>query len=221
MMLETTFVFHSRTRRDSMATSQFRGEVRAPDFPSGLDWINSDHPLHIKELRGRIVIVHFWTFCCINCMHALAQLRELEADFPNELTVVSVHSPKFPNEKFTEKVRDAVLRYSIDHPVVNDRNMHLWQQYAIRAWPTLVFIDPENRVITKHEGEINPETASTLLQQMIAEFDAAGLLDHRPLRFTRETVTESILAFPGKLAVDAQANRLVVSDSTHHRILAM
>ncbi len=132
----------------------FRGEVRAPDFPSGLDWINSDHPLHIKDLRGRIVIIHFWTFCCINCMHALAQLRELETTFPGELTVVSVHTAKFPNEKLTESVRDAVLRYSIDHPVVNDRNQHLWQQYAIKAWPTLVFVDPENRVIARHEANL-------------------------------------------------------------------
>src|SRR5947199_4011337 len=158
----------------------FRGEVRAPDFPSGLDWINSDHPLHIKDLRGRIVIIHFWTFCCINCMHALAQLRELEAAFPRELTVISVHTAKFPNEKLTESVRDAVLRYGIDHPVVNDRNQHLWQQYAIRAWPTIVFVDPENRIIAKQEGELNPE---------------AGV------------------------AVDASADRLVVSDSTHHRLV--
>ncbi|TMC35774.1 MAG: redoxin domain-containing protein [Chloroflexi bacterium] len=197
----------------------FRGEVRAPDFPSGLDWINSDHPLHIKDLRGRIVIIHFWTFCCINCMHALAQLRELETTFPGELTVVSVHTAKFPNEKLTESVRDAVLRYSIDHPVVNDRNQHLWQQYAIKAWPTLVFVDPENRVIARHEGELNPEAGKALLREMIAEFDAAGLLDHRPLRFAHQTTSGSFLAFPGKVAVDARADRLVVSDSTHHRLV--
>src|SRR5438094_4240131 len=154
-------------------------------------------------------------------MHALAQLRELEKAFPNELTVVSVHTAKFSSEKLTENVRDAVLRYGIDHPVVNDRNMNLWQQYAVRAWPTLVFIDPENRVIAKHEGELNPEAGKRLLQEMIEEFDAAGLLDHRPLRFARETTTESVLAFPGKLAVDAQANRLIVSDSTHHRIVEL
>jgi DNA-binding beta-propeller fold protein YncE len=152
-------------------------------------------------------------------MHALAQLREIEKTFPNELTVISVHSPKFPNEKFTESVRDAVLRYGIDHPVVNDRSMHLWRQYTVRAWPTLMFIDPENRVIGRHEGEISPEAGKQLIREMIREFDAAGLLDHRPLRFARETTTEAFLAFPGKLAVDAQADRIVISDSTHHRII--
>ncbi len=152
-------------------------------------------------------------------MHALAQLRELETTFPEELSIVSVHSPKFPREQFTESVRDAVLRYGIEHPVVNDRNMNLWRQYTVRAWPTLMFIDPENRVIARHEGEIQPEAAKRLIQGMIQEFDAAGLLNHRPLRFARETAPEALIAFPGKVVVDAQANRLVVSDSGHHRLL--
>ena len=132
---------------------------------------------------------------------------------------MSVHSPKFPREQFTESVRDAVLRYGIEHPVVNDRNMNLWRQYTVRAWPTLMFIDPENRVIARHEGEIQPDAAKRLIQGMIQEFDAAGLLNHRPLRFARETAPEALIAFPGKVAVDARANRLVVSDSGHHRLL--
>ena len=154
-------------------------------------------------------------------MHALAQLRELESAFPDTLTIVSVHSPKFVREQFTDSVRDAVLRYGIEHPVVNDRSMRTWREYAVRAWPTLVFIDPENRVIDKHEGEIQPEVAKKLLREMIAEFDAQGLLDHRPLRFARESAPEATIAFPGKVAVDAPANRLVVSDSAHHRLLEM
>ncbi len=154
-------------------------------------------------------------------MHALAQLRELETAFPNELSIVSVHSPKFLREQFTESVRDAVLRYGIEHPVVNDRSMRIWREYAVRAWPTLMFIDPQNRVIARHEGEINPQAAKQLIQEMIQEFDTAGLLDHRPLRFARETAPEALIAFPGKIAVDAPANRLVVSDSGHHRLLEM
>lgn len=200
-------------------TERFRGEVRAPEFPSNLAWINSDHPLSIKEFRGRIVILHFWTFCCINCMHALAQLREVEAAFPDTLSVISVHSPKFPGEQFTHSVRNAVLRYGIEHPVVNDHSMYLWQQYAVRAWPTLIFIDPQNRVIGRHEGEISPTMAKDLIAQMVTEFEAQGLLDHRHLRFTAEPAPASFLAFPGKLAVDEQANRLIISDSGHHRLL--
>ena len=176
-----------------MTTSRFRGEVRAPDFPQDLDWINSNHPISIKELRGHVVILHFWTFCCINCMHALAQLHELEAAFPDTLAVISIHSPKFSAERFTASVREAVLRYGVDHPVVNDRNMYLWKQYAVRAWPTLMFIDPENRVISRHEGEIAPEEEKQLLRQMIDEFEAKGLLDHKPLHFAQATTPQSFL----------------------------
>jgi DNA-binding beta-propeller fold protein YncE/thiol-disulfide isomerase/thioredoxin len=197
----------------------FRGEVRSPDFPAGLDWINSDHPLHISDFKKRILILHFWTFCCINCQHCLAQLRELEDAFPNELSIVSIHSPKFPREKFTESVRDAVLRYGIRHPVVNDRGMHLWRQYAVHAWPSLVFIDPESRVITRHEGEINPEEGKKLLAEMIEEFDRTGQLDHQPLHFAHTNTVQSLLAFPGKLAIDAETDRIVISDSAHHRLV--
>jgi DNA-binding beta-propeller fold protein YncE len=151
-------------------------------------------------------------------MHALAQLREIEEAYP-EIAIISIHSPKFSQEQFTQSVRDAVLRYGINHPVVNDRNMNLWRQYAVRAWPTLVFIDPEGRVIDKNEGEISPDAAKTLLAEMTAAFDAEGLLDHHPLRFARETTTQSFLAFPGKLAVDAPSHRIVISDSTHHRLV--
>ncbi|GCE03710.1 thioredoxin-like domain-containing protein [Dictyobacter aurantiacus] len=202
-----------------MNRPQFRGEVRAPDFPTNLDWINSDHPLRMEELRGQLVILHFWTFCCINCMHALAQLRTIAAAFPDTLTVISVHSPKFPREQFTNSVRDAVLRYGIEHPVVNDRSMYLWQQYTIRAWPSLVFIDPEGRVIQRREGEIDPAQAIALIKPMMEEFETRGLLTHQPLRFAHEVATESQLAFPGKVAVDSAHDRLLISDTGHHRII--
>lgn len=154
-------------------------------------------------------------------MHALAQLRELEMAFPDKLSIVSVHSPKFSAEQFTSSVREAVLRYGITHPVVNDRRMRVWQEYTVRAWPTLMFIDPEGRVIGRHEGEINPEAGKALLAEMVKDFDAAHLLDHRPLRFTHETATEAVLAFPGKVAVQAEANRIAASDSTHNRVVVM
>lgn len=202
-----------------MTKPQFRGEVRAPDFPAGLDWLNSDHPLHISELRGHLVLLHFWTFCCINCMHALDQLRKIAEAFPDTLTVVSIHSPKFPREQFTNSVRDAVLRYGIDHPVVNDRSMYLWQQYAVHAWPTFIFIDPENRVIMRHEGEFFPAQAIALIKLMLEEFDAQGLLTHQPLHFTHEVSSNSFLAFPGKLCLDVQTDRLIISDSGHHRLI--
>jgi len=154
-------------------------------------------------------------------MHAFSQLRELEEAYPEELSIVSVHSPKFAAEQFTSSVREAVLRYGITHPVVNDRRMRLWQEYTVRAWPTLMFVDPEGRVIGRHEGEINPEAGKALLAEMVKDFDAAHLLDHRPLRFTHETAAEAVLAFPGKVAVQAGAERIAASDSTHNRVMVL
>ena len=114
-------------------------------------------------------------------MHIFPQLRKLEKKYANELAVVGVHTAKFPNEKDTQNLQKAVQRYQLDHPVINDEDFQVWQQYACRAWPTLMFIDPQGKVIGKHEGELSYESFDNLLGQMIAEFDADGLLDHKPL----------------------------------------
>ena len=154
-------------------------------------------------------------------MHVFPQLRELERRYPMELAVVGIHSAKFPAEKDTDNVRKAVLRYEIEHPVVNDADFRIWQEYGCRAWPTLMFLDPEGKVVGKHEGEISLDVFDGLLKQMIAEFDEAGLLDRRPLRFTleREKEWERPLSFPGKVLADAGSGRLFIADSNHNRVL--
>ena len=111
-------------------------------------------------------------------MHVFPQLRKLEEKYSSELAVVGVHSAKFDAEKATQNVRQAILRYEIEHPVVNDAGFEVWRQYAVRAWPTLMFVDPAGKVIGKHEGEIQYDTFDRLIGEMIAEFDAEG--GHRP-----------------------------------------
>src|SRR3989338_3358278 len=107
---------------NSMAT-----KVKAPDFPQGLEWLNNAEPLSLEKLRGKIVLLDFWTYCCINCMHVLPDLKRLEVKYPNELVVIGVHSAKFSNEQGTEQIRQAILRYGVTHPVVNDREFRVWQ----------------------------------------------------------------------------------------------
>src|SRR6188768_3528277 len=102
-----------------------KGTVRAPEFPSGMEWLNVERPLTIAGLRGKVVLIDFWTFCCINCMHVLPQLKKLETRFPNEVVVVGVHSAKFPAEGETFNLRQAVMRLDVRHPVVNDRHFVL------------------------------------------------------------------------------------------------
>ncbi|HEX8950124.1 MAG TPA: thioredoxin-like domain-containing protein, partial [Dissulfurispiraceae bacterium] len=109
-----------------MPLVSYSGKVRAPDFPSGLDWLNTGRPLSLVELRGKVVLLDFWTYCCINCMHVIPELKRLEDKYRKELVVVGVHSGKFFAEKDTGNIREAILRYGITHPVVNDRNFEIW-----------------------------------------------------------------------------------------------
>lgn len=155
-------------------------------------------------------------------MHILPQLRKLEEAYPEEVVVIGVHSAKFPAEKETDAVRQAILRYDVRHPVVNDRDFQVWQTYAARAWPSLYFIDPEGKVIGRHEGEYRFEDLDNVLYPLIESYDAKGLLQRSPAHWTLERdkqAAEHPLAFPGKLLADEAGNRLFIADSGHHRIV--
>ena len=154
-------------------------------------------------------------------MHVFPQLRKLERKYAAELAVVGVHSAKFNAEKATANVRQAILRYDIQHPVVNDLEFQVWQSYTVRAWPTLMFVDPEGKVIGKHEGEIPYEAFASVVGDMVREFDEARLIDRTPLTFVteREKERDRPLSFPGKVLADAKSDRLFIADSNHHRIV--
>ena len=149
----------------------------------------------------------------------LPQLRKLERRYPHELTVISVHSPKFPTERETAHLRQAVLRHRIEHPVLNDAEFHYWQQLGARAWPTLYFVDPLGKVIGRHEGEIQAAAVEPLLESWLGEYRSQGLLDGTPLPLERTTGIESPLSFPGKVTYDGASERLFVADSNHDQIV--
>ena len=146
-------------------------------------------------------------------------MRKLEEKYAGEVAVVGVHSAKFNAEKGTDNVRRAVLRYEIEHPVINDANFEVWQQYAVRAWPTLMFIGPDGKVIGKHEGEFPIEALDNVLETMIAEYDEVDLIERAPLKFKLEQDKEweRPLSFPGKVL--ASEHGLFISDSNHNRIV--
>lgn len=152
-------------------------------------------------------------------MHIFPQLRKLERKYAAELTVIGVHSAKFPNEKDGENLQQAVRRCELEHPVVNDADFRVWQEYACRAWPTLMFIDPEGKVIGKHEGELAFDEFDRLVGRMVAEFDGQGLLTREPTDFGRVEEAERPLSFPGKALADAEGGRLFIADSNHNRIV--
>src|SRR5919108_6205748 len=138
--------------KDDVAARQ-QGRVRAPELEGGRGWLNTDRPLSIAGLRGKVVLLDFWTYGCINCIHIIPDLKRLEAKYPNELVVIGVHSAKFENEKDTENIRRIILRYEIEHPIVNDADFKIWNAYAVDAWPTRYLIDPAGYIIGRLSGE--------------------------------------------------------------------
>ncbi|HSG16248.1 MAG TPA: thioredoxin-like domain-containing protein [Anaerolineae bacterium] len=199
----------------------FAGKVAAPDFPAGLDWLNTDGPLTLSDLRGKVVLLDFWTYGCINCIHIIPDLHKLEEKWADELVVIGVHSAKFENEGDTDNIRNIILRYELEHPVVNDNQFQIWNEYGARAWPTLVLIDPEGKVLGYHSGEGIYEPFDEVIGGMVAEFDALGKIDRRPLdlKLEQDSQLNSPLLFPGKVLVDPNSNRLFIADSNHNRLV--
>ncbi|HKP86674.1 MAG TPA: thioredoxin-like domain-containing protein [Blastocatellia bacterium] len=202
---------------------EYEGKVNAPDFPEGIQWLNTDRPISLRELRGKVVLLDFWTYCCINCMHVIPDLKKLERKYANELVVIGVHSAKFTTERDTDNIRQAILRYEIEHPVVNDKDMTVWQQYAVRGWPTLMLIDPAGKVVGGQSGEGTYDLFDQAISKLIKSFDARGLLDRRPLKLKleRHRAPSSMLAFPGKVLADEKSKQLFISDSNHNRIVVV
>ncbi len=193
----------------------------APEFPASAAWLNTEKPLSLRALRGKVVLLDFWTYGCINCMHILPDLKNLERKYAKELVVISVHSAKFSNEDETQNIRNALLRYNIEHPVLNDVGMKVWEAYGVNAWPTLVVIDPAGRVVGSVAGEGNYDLLDKTIGRVATQFKAAGKLDTTPARFALEAakVPTTPLWYPGKVLADAEGKRLFIADSNHNRIV--
>lgn len=186
-------------------------------------WLNTSRPLTAEDLRGRIILLDFWTFCCINCMHIIPDLQALEHEFGDKLTVIGVHSAKFANERDTENIRQAMLRYDIEHPVVNDYAFHIWQSFGVHAWPTLVLINPQGRLEAVYSGEGHRDELRFAISHLIKKYGDSLNTAPLPLALEKQKTPETLLKYPGKLAyapdsVDGEV--LFISDSGHHQIVA-
>ena len=198
----------------------FSRRLDVPDFPKGMTWINS-RPLSKRDLKGKFVILDFWTYCCINCIHILPELKKLEKAYPNELVVIGVHSAKFDAEKDSKNIEEAVMRYEIEHPVVNDASHFIWNTYGVRSWPSVLLIDPEGKAIWGHSGEITFDQINAQLRKGIPYYRKRKLLDETPIRFELASHRQksSAIKFPGKILADEKTDRLFISDSNHNRIV--
>ncbi|HEY3378691.1 MAG TPA: thioredoxin-like domain-containing protein [Armatimonadota bacterium] len=195
-----------------------------PEFPEGFTWLNTDHPLRLhEELRGRVVILDFWTYCCINCMHVLPELAYLERKYAHDpVVIIGVHSNKYTNEANPANVREAVLRYDITHPVVVDEDHTIWDMYGVNAWPTVVVIDSAGHAIGALSGEGHREELDRLIAALLEIGREQGTLADGPIPLTPEAHHHvSTLSFPGKILVSPQDKRLFIADSGHNRVLIM
>ncbi len=193
----------------------------APEFPKKLKWLNAKRPLTMGELRGKVVLLNFWTYGSISCLHVLPGLAELESKYPEELVVIGVHSGKFTGEKDPENIRQAIVRYDIRYPVINDSDMQIWHIYGVHAWPALILIDPSGRIINRYGGEDVFEAFDENISSIIKQFDKVGLLKRRPLDLGLKTeqTKDSLLYFPGGIFADESSERLFISDTGHNRII--
>jgi DNA-binding beta-propeller fold protein YncE len=202
-------------------TPMYAGKVNAPDFPKNLDWLNVSRPITIAELRGKVVLLDFWTYGCINCIHVIPDLKRLEAEFGPSLVVIGIHSAKFSNEGQLDNLRYIIKRYGIEHPVLNDNKFEVWQHYGVRAWPTLMLVDPEGKVVGYHAGEGVYDVLQPVIQTMIRSFSARNLIDQSPLPLEplSPAASSSGLAFPTKVLADAAGSRLFIADTNNNRII--
>jgi thiol-disulfide isomerase/thioredoxin len=189
--------------------------VRAPEFPEGLTWLNSDRPLRLaEELQGRVLLLDFWTYCCINCVHMLPELHRLEAELAGQpFSVIGVHSPKFDNERDARNVQHALARLDVTHPVVVDGDRKIWSDFTVGAWPTMILVDAKGYVRKEMRGEVPLDQLREEVLTLLEEATDSAPAPTVPPRSTER----STLHYPGK--VEADAERIFIADSGQHRIV--
>ncbi|XP_036120506.1 NHL repeat-containing protein 2 isoform X2 [Molossus molossus] len=201
-------------------------DLSVPEFPEGLEWLNTEGPISVyKDLCGKVVILDFFTYCCINCIHLLPDLHALEHNYSDKdgLLIVGVHSAKFPNEKVLDNIKSAVLRYDITHPVVNDADASLWQELEVSCWPTVVILGPRGNMLFSLIGEGHKDKLFLYTSVALKYYrDRGQIRDNKiGIKLYKDSLPPSPLLFPGKVTVDHVSKRLVIADTGHHRILVV
>lgn len=221
ILIALLFVFSNSILSAQTDENMYQAKVRAPELTGDKGWLNTDKPLSIAALKGKIVLLDFWTYGCINCIHIIPDLKKLEAKYEKNLVVIGVHSAKFENEGETENIRKIILRYGIEHPVVNDADYKIWNQYAVNAWPTQILIDPNGYVLGKYTGEGNFSEITSDIEKILTDAKYKSVLNETPLTLALERAKTSDLplAFPGKILADEKSKRLFIADSNHNRIV--
>ena len=195
--------------------------VPAPEFPAGHTWFNVPEAPTLAGLRGKAVLLDFWTLGCINCQHVVPDLKQLEEEFGSALVVIGVHSGKYDREHSDQSIRDAIRKYGVEHPVVNDPEFAIWNLYGAEAWPTTVLIDPDGNIVGYHQGEGVYRVLQPAIAGVIEEFDAQGKVNRDPIALDLESegAVSAVLSFPSAVLADEANGRLFIADAGNNRVL--
>jgi DNA-binding beta-propeller fold protein YncE len=197
--------------------------VRAPELLGRGGWIGANLDFGLSALAGKVVVLHFWRYSCINCVRVLEELRPIEERFNAEAVVVGVHSPKFPREHDHAAVERAVERLGVRHAVLDDPDLATWQQYGVKGWPTLVVIDPEGYVVGGVSGEGSGPVVFSAVERTVADHDARSTLVRGAVPGVWGALTLSTggrpLTYPAKVAVDETGRRLALTDTVSGRVV--
>jgi thiol-disulfide isomerase/thioredoxin len=196
--------------------------IDVPGFDGATAWLNVNHALTKEALKGRVVVVDFWTSCCINCMHTIPTLQKIEERFHGQpVVVIGVHSPKFDEEQKVERLRDFLRVNRIEHPIAVDAEMAIWRAWGVEGWPTVAVLDVAGKAIWAASGEPGEDELTRIVASALAEGRAQGKLARGELPGVRaEKESATALRYPGKVLA-LESGGLAIADTGHNRIVLL
>jgi peroxiredoxin len=195
------------------------GEIYLQELPQELKWVNTDEAVSLAQLRGKAVILWFWTGSSIACEQQIRELRLLETKFHDGLAILGIHTPKHPAEADDEWLLKVSNRWHLRHPVANDREWLLWRQFGVESWPTMVLLDHDARLVGIYAGEGRRAELEIRIQEIL---DKAAEVDRRSYDsapVSRRPEPRAPLRFPTRIV--ASASNLYVADTGYNRILEL
>lgn len=195
------------------------GKMPAPLFPEHSQWFNVTRPLTLRDLRGKVVLLVFWTDGCALSLGSLPKLKLLQSRYGNRLAIIGVHAPRYPVEHDLEQLQQTLREYAIDFPVITDHDYSISRAYGSNTWPGYALINPVGRFIGIRKGAAPLDYLSDLINLTLDRYDKKGIVDDKPLPIAKLATPndKEPLLFPQALL--AHQDRLYIADTGHHRIL--
>lgn len=218
-----SFLFFNSTFRAS-ATSKII--VTSSEENKKTQWFNVLRPLEAADLKDRLILLDFWTYACVNCMQILPEIQKLEQEYGSRLTVIGVHSGKFENEKDAAAIRKAILRYDITNPVINDADYRIWNGFGVTAWPTMILINPNGKIVKTYVGEGEVAKLKADVKKLVSKFKYEINRDPLPVMLEKNSVITTVLNSPTKIEYASDLNykthqtpALFIANSGKHNIV--